>query len=600
MSHQSDANTSNTQLQLNADIQEKRFHVFAVVVLLAFGIYQAVAYYGHLAVPNSDFPAFFETGRSILSFDKPGSFKRLPLLGMLQVILSKVVGTSTPEVTAGWMLNCFFHVGNVLLLYLVGRKLLGKAAFFFALIAAINPWILKMLPDPIVETALIFFTLLTFYFMLKRSSFCYLFAAMAVMTRYEGAALIFTAFIFDMITRTGKKQRLNAFYFAAAASLPFAAWLLATKLAWKPGTSHYLRHFEPHRGHIGFEYFNFMWQTTFSSLMQLPAYIKASFVEPVARNSAEAVSIDSAFVTLTSISKFIAGLGVVIAIPYGIIKRNWSFIAILIFTVCYVAVHSMRFTSTLRYTIPIIWPTLLICCYGLKALSGFINKEGLLPVALRIAVNVILTIVAGVWFIMLLPYLSATVSYSTNSAVLPYIAIVITLLALGMLIFLYRTKYLYRNIAVAAVVCLAVISNQFTLVRQVSNGTKDAEFKQLADWYVENAQPGEIMLTTMPHVISLFLPEQTKVFRHTGSIKAENMQDFTQMCYKKKITYVTWDSRIGLTPNNAYYKRWKIYKMKPLIQPRDLGPYEFIDQIKRSDRRYINIFRLRAEQAPQQ
>ena len=211
-------------------------------------------------------------------------------------------------------------------------------------------------------------------------------------------------------------------------------------------------------------------------------------------------------------------------------------------------------------------------------------------------------IAAGIWLIKLLPILPKTVPQSINSQYLPYIAIAIVVLTLGVLIYMYRTKYLARNIAMSVLVCLMVVSNQFVLARQVGNGTKDAEFKMLADWYIENAQPGERMVTTMPHVVCLFAPEHKKAFFHTGggSFRVETIQEFTKACYEKNITYVVWDSRVGFTPRDSYYQRWKIQKIAPLANPRDLGPYEFLTQIKRSDRRFLNIFRLRTQQAPGQ
>ena len=581
---------------------EKIFCIFSLSILFTFALYQAVVYFGHQVVPNSDFPAFTDTARSILKFRLPETFKRLPVLGILHIALSKVVGTNHPELTAGWVLNSICHCANIVLLYLIARKLLGKAAIWFTLIAALNPWMLALLVDPIIETTLVFFILLTLYFMVNRSNLCYLFAALASMTRYEGAALIFAAFVIDMIVRKTKKERLTALAYSALASLPLALWLLATKLNWKPGTSHYVAHFTSERGHIGLEYFRYLWETTFMPLFQLPSYAKALLVEPVAQNSAEAASIQSALKTLFSVSRVVAVFGFVVAIPTAIIKRRWDFIAILIFLLCYVGAHSMRHVTLHRYTVPVIWITLLLCCYGLQTVLKLICKEGLIPRPLRISMGAIVAIVSGIWLIKLLPILPKTAPQSIHSQYMPYIAMGIVVLTLGVLIYLYRTKDLARNIAISVLVCLMIVSNQFVLARQVGNGTKDAEFKMLADWYLENAKPGERMMTTMPHVVSLFAPEHKKAFRHTGGtpFRLETIQEFTKVCYEKNITYVVWDSRVGFIPRDSYYQRWKMQKIDPLKNPRDLGPYEFITQIKASDLRFLNIFRLRAQQQPDQ
>ena len=122
-----------------------------IVILLAFGIYQSVLYFGHKIVPNSDFPAFVRVARQLLSFEVPSSFKRVPVLGILQIGLSKFVSGDHPELTAGWLLNAILHPLSIVLLYLVGKRFLGYRAVWFALIAGINPWILNLFREPIAE-----------------------------------------------------------------------------------------------------------------------------------------------------------------------------------------------------------------------------------------------------------------------------------------------------------------------------------------------------------------------------------------------------------------------------------------------------------------
>jgi hypothetical protein len=141
-----------------------------------------------------------------------------------------------------------------------------------------------------------------------------------------------------------------------------------------------------------------------------------------------------------------------------------------------------------------------------------------------------------------------------------------------------------------------IVSNQFSLARMIGNGDTDAEFKKLADWYVENAA-GEKLATSMPQVTKLFAPKYTKKFIYISRIKGDTPQEFVASCYKKNITYVAWDSRIGFTPKNIYYRKWGMDRIAPLGRAQDVGPYEFVVQLKQNDRRFINIFRLRKPQA---
>jgi hypothetical protein len=65
-----------------------------------------------------------------------------------------------------------------------------------------------------------------------------------------------------------------------------------------------------------------------------------------------------------------------------------------------------------------------------------------------------------------------------------------------------------------------------------------------------------------------------------------------QKCYQKNITYITWDSRIGLRPGSRYYELWKIENIAFLRKPKNVGHYEFVTQIKADEKSYINVFRL--------
>ncbi len=173
-------------------IEDKRqsyLDIFAGAALFAFGAFQSILYFGHKVVPIGDFPDIVRVGHELLSFKMPSAFKIAPVVGLLQAGLSYLVGGQTPDLTAGWLLNAILHPFTVLLLWLIGKKVLGRSAVWFAIVAAINPWLIYMLREPLIETPLLFFVLLTTYLILMRSKWCYLTASITAMVRYEGAAL---------------------------------------------------------------------------------------------------------------------------------------------------------------------------------------------------------------------------------------------------------------------------------------------------------------------------------------------------------------------------------------------------------------------------
>jgi hypothetical protein len=575
------------------DAKERYFVLFVAAVLLVFGAYQSIQYFGHQVVPNSDFPAFVRTGKSLLAFKLPASFKRAPVLGLLQAALSRVVAGQHPDLTAGWLLNSILHPFSLLLLYLIARKILDGAAWLYAIIVVVNPWTVALLVQPIAETTMISFTLLTVYFILRRSNWCYLFASIAAMTRYECAALILGAFVFDMITRTSRKERIRAFLYSAIASVPLGLWLLGTKLTWQPGvTRHYFGHFTSSSGHIGTEYFRWFWETAFMPLLQLPASVKAAFVQRPA-TAAQAASIAEAVEALSGFSKFVAATGCLVGIGYSLIKRQWKLVPLIIFLGFYVGIHSMRMLTRHRYCLPAVWVGLLLCCYGWQSICKMANYKDWIPRLIVILLQIIVVVLVGIWLVMLVPHLTAAAQLSPTSRYLPYVAASVIALIFAVRTLIYKSRYVWRDATLSMLACLMVVSGQFVLVRQVGSGKTDVEFKMLADWYVRSAQPGEKLAATLTNVMRFFAPRQSKNFVPMETIGGDDATKFVRKCYKKGIRYVAWDSRIGLTPTNSYYKKWGIERIAMLSAPRSIGPYEFITQLKYSDRRYINLFRLR-------
>jgi len=568
--------------------REKYFEFFVAAVFLAFGIYHSVLYFGHQVVPTSDFPSFTQTGHELLSLKLPSSFKRAPVLGLLQVTLSYLVGGQHPELTAGWLLNGLLHPFNLLLLWLVGKRIVGRSALWVAIIAIINPWSIQLLTDPIVETTLLFFTLLTFYFIFRRSNWCYLFASITTMVRYEGAALILAAFVMDMIHRQSKRERIRALLYSVIATIPLLLWMAGTVLNWRAeGVGHYLSvlfsekytklhdtGIEARTGVV--KHMNVLWGVGFRPLLMPYAGASQDFVEG-----------------LWSLSKILATVSFFFGSIYGLCKRKWYILALLLMFVPYFLVHA-RFQAMLsRYYAPISWIALLICWFGLQGFWQLIDRDGRVPKALVLISQALVVIIAIIWLFSLIPYLSKISPVSTTSASLPYVTMILAAIIFTVRIFVYNFRHILRELSILSLACLFIVSNQFSLVQTVGNGQHNIEFKLLADWYVANAKAGEKLVTTLPHITRIYAPEHRDSFLWLGSIKAENQSDFVSKCYADNISYVAWDSRLGFSHGDPYYKMWGLKNIAMLEEPRSTWVYEFITQIQVSKRRFINVFRLR-------
>ena len=138
-----DFKSSSAELVEQMETRRKYADILLFFLLLSFGVFHSVIYWGHQVVPHFDFECFAAQGRQILSFKLPTDYKRVPLVGILQVLLGHITGGASPDFHGGWLLNSIVHPLTAVLLWLAGRKVIGRAAVWFAIIAMINPSGLK-------------------------------------------------------------------------------------------------------------------------------------------------------------------------------------------------------------------------------------------------------------------------------------------------------------------------------------------------------------------------------------------------------------------------------------------------------------------------
>jgi hypothetical protein len=584
--HSRPVDQSDKSETLELDRREKRFDIFVVIALLAFGIYQSVLYFGHTVVPISDFPDLFNVGRDILSFRLPSRFKQAPVLGMLQYVLFLLMGGQKPPLTAGWLLNAILHPLNLVLLWLVGKRIVGRSALWLAVIAILHPWVIYMLTEPLIETTLLFFSLLTFYLMFRRSKWCYLVASITTMVRYEGVALILAAFVTDMIDSRDRRERIRAFAFSAAAGIPLAMWILGTVLTWKPGTSHYLNVLftkdyakgftEPAANRTGLVlHMKLLWRVGFQPLLTAYPGAGADFAD-----------------MLEKLSKALAVSGFFFGSLWGLLKRRWEILALLIFFVPYFVLHAFYPYPLPRFHTNIFWIALLICWFGFQGGWALLDKNGRVPRAATLVLQGLITIIAVIWLLSLFPYLAeASRRTSPTSFSLPYVAMFLVTAIFAGRVYVYRVRHLLREFCILGLTSLVIASNHFPLVGLVRDGQKEVEFKQLAQWYMTNAKPGEKLGVYMAGVVKMFTHGRAESIVHLPS--ADNPQDFIKACYDNDITYVVWATREGARGGHTGYRQAGLDKnIAVLRNARDTAPYEFVTQVG-SKNAWVNIFRLR-------
>jgi hypothetical protein len=591
-------------------LRERYFEFFLIAALLSFGVYQSVLYFGHKVVPISDFPDIVSVGHRLLSFKLPFRFMQAPVVGILQALLSHLVGGQNPDLCAGWLLNAILHPLNLVLFWCVGKRIMGRAesctgrpkaaliepafsrppsvgggsALWFAIIAIINPWVIYMLTEPIIETPLLFFSLVTFYFIFKRSKLAYVFASIATVVRYEGASLIMAAFVIDLFYSENRRQRIHAVLYSVLATVPLALWLLGTFLAWKPGSSHYLEVLfskeyakgfaQPVGGRTGILlHMRLLWLVGFRPLLMPYPGASEAFVE-----------------MLWKLSQTIAIASFFFGSVYGLCKRRWEILVLLLFFVPYFLLHAFYPYPLQRFHSTIFWIATLICLFGLQSVWKLIDRNGLAPRALVVILQIVVAVISVLWLVSLISYLPKISAVSPRSVRLPYVAMFLTGLIFAGRLYVYKFRNFLRELSILVFVCLIIVSNQFTLVGLIGDGQQDKEFKLLADWFVTNARPGEKMGVYMAGIVKMFAPKVAEYI--VGLPKTGSPEEFVKACYDQNITYVVWATREGAREDHTGYRQAGLHEnIKQLATPKNTGPYQFVTQVG-SERGYVNIFRL--------
>jgi hypothetical protein len=563
---------------------EKRLDILTGAVLFAFGIYHSVLYFGHTAVPISDFSTFFRVGKEILNLQMPTDFKYAPVVGILQNLLVFVSWGVPPELTAGWLLNAILHPFTVVLLWLVGKRIIGKSAVWFAIIASINPWAVYYVTEPIGETPLLFFVLLTLYLIFRRSRWAYLAASVTTMVRYEGAALIMAAFVADFIHRKDRRDVIRAFSYSFAASLPLVIWLVLTAVTWHGGGTHYFNVFfskEYSKGLVGsvngtgiLLHIRLLWQVAFQ-----PLFI------PYPGASVEFLDLFSKLTVAACIAGLVSGC------VFAVIRRHWEILMLLLFFVPYFLLHAYYPYPLTRFHTTIFWIAILISWYGLQSFGGFATQKARLPWQATLALKIGVTIAAGLWCVDLMRSFGEAASMSPASASMPYVTMLVVGIIIASRALVEHPIQISRHLCVASMLCLVIASNQFLLVRLVGDGKREIEFKQLGEWFAVNGKPGE-KLAVYQNDTQLFAGKNAP--NVVGFPRADTPEELVGKLRQQGVTYVVWATREGYSrgQHTGYQQTGLNKTIAFLNKPQSVGPYEFVTQIG-SEKGYVNIFRLK-------
>jgi hypothetical protein len=292
-----------------------------------------------------------------------------------------------------------------------------------------------------------------------------------------------------------------------------------------------------------------------------------------------------------SASKITVLSGFLLGCFYSVIRRQWQVWMLLLFFVPYFILHAFYPYPLARFHSTIVWIVMLICWLGLQSLWRSVAGKLNMPRPVVVVIQILIIIIAVLWLTGLAPYMQKIASLSPRSASMPYVTIAVVILFSIGRFYTGKVKALPGIMAVLAVMALMIVSNQFAIVNLLGDGQREAEFRQLGEWFSENAKPGEKMALYNAGTARLF------AVKYADNIvilpKEDSPEQLIEELYKNNITYVVWATREGMSTQHTGYKLLNLDKnLAILSKPRSAGPYEFVTQVG-SDRGYVNIFRLK-------
>ncbi len=556
----------------------------AAGLLVVLGLTYSLHFLGHFVFPNPDFAAFLQIGQQWLQFRIPYTMKRAPLFTMITVLAGQFFSTPDRYLFGTELYNALMLPTVMVLIYLIGREFLGRGAIWVALLACISPWMVRMSSQPLAELTLVALFAATCLCIRSHIKWAYFFAMLGSISRWDMAGLIPAVALVDLIRN---KKWIKTIIMTALASIPFVLCMIITwtQLRGQSGGAHYIQVLSKDRT------FELAADLRFYS-SHICSFLNALMLQSFPSGQARSLEdLNSAVSIVTSLLLAIAFLGGSIT---AVIKRRWEMIVMLLAGIPYVMVHAIYPYRLPRFCVPTAWAWLIISAYGTIVFWGwFVSKEK--PKFVIPVLQLIGTVIFILWAFKILTTLDyAQKRYCPVIERLALISSLVTVIGFFGLQLIRRRRLSMKWLIIPAFLVLSVVSNAATTGLIMGNGQSNANFKNLALWFLENAEEDDRMITTMPAWMRIYSGLPAERFEHMGGIKpleAKDFPSFIEECRKRKITLIAWDSRLAGRPNDLYYKEWGLDRIKILGSGKaKIGPCQLVNILKGSP--VIAVYRI--------
>ena len=496
--------------------QSRIVHHLPLLMLCGCCLGYYTHYFNYFFVPASDFLAFRASALHYLRLSLPDSFQRMPVYPLMVAIVSCFAPGDQPELLAAELINIFFSLSVLLLLYKVSTFYVGKGAFFVVWLFALNSDTLYLTTQPLLEVVLVTFILLTIYLGVSNSRWAYAAAFVASVTRYEAIFLLPGLCIKDYLR---EKKLIPVLMRSFAASSGFIVWMILS-IIHSEKVNPYIDYVLAH----GIGGLVFLKYCVYSLLDWIPSLSNGSW-----------------WYCLPFIG---TALLFCIIGAYSLIQGEQTVsLPLFFFFAGSMIVHYLRPFEGTRFLFPQVWILYLVAVRGIQVCTGFYWWRTLTTILLRNSWLHYLWWGGGMATVVLVVLNLSTFRSGAGNG---WFSVAFTLVGLLPIIMdsvqeqrIQGTRLL-TMLLVGTVIAVGSITAAALKMEEARYHT--AEFKYLGEWYATRVTPHDTMAVSAPPLVKYYSKLPSKHFIGLDQLKEGSFELFIRELKEKGITYIAWDT----------------------------------------------------------
>jgi len=548
----------------------------ALMALFIFLILIRVYYFNRFWVPDSDFFDLQNTTRSLIQFELPSSYQRLPLFSAAMGFLSQLLPDGNAILLAGEIINFISFIVAAVLLYRIAVRLSGPyvgfaTVYFFGL----HQSTVILTVEPVAQMISMALVLLGIDLSQRERRTAYVAAGLASLGRYECAFLIPALALKDLFLGRGM---LKTVALSGLASTGLLGWLFLNYLSNGHINPYFSYTSEPA---AGLNYLSVVFQTILSfagdSLRILPQ-------KPLA---------------VVLLSLFVLGF-------WSWFRRSpANALPIAFFLIACTALNMSFFAATSGHVFMTLWIFFMAISAGLANGLEFVSRW----FAKWTSSFKLSKPTPPLMCLALLPIAAVGVGWILHSNDIPTVKIfwagTFSILTIYIVVLSRRVR-LTGLFAASLVVCLVWLltgSNARSVVQRMEVAEiGKVSMRLVGEWYNAHAKPGERLVVSEPWIVQEYVPvNEAANILPLGQFRSQSPEQFVSDLANLDVQYVVWDSHHGrLSPEgdnlpagySYYYRKYRMDLIAPLAYGRNWGAFEFLDTVGVAhDKAHIYRFR---------